>query len=470
MQKIPSLDYMGEALANIASVSLHWSSDCNMACKYCYIEKEKKCMASYNRDIRQALEDGTFVENVKRVTAPIKHQIENISLWGAEPTINSQYWTRTFTALFDYFPNAHEVMFSTNALLGDRIYDDFFIPMMVYATQNKRKISFNLQMSLDGPPEFNDDSRHPGATASTLKTMKEIISRCPADMEYFTLTINTKATLDVSYMRIMNERGIEAFNWYYKFFNDLQLECDELGKGKKNLSLQIAGCPTLVDPGYYTKDDGITFAQWLNLLPKVDTTKLKAYAGRPLFGQLLTGPETFMQAEAGNAIVNQENSYSCSASKNNITIDHEGNVYTCNRLCRNAALNDDMKTKHAMQSGCNMNTSDKVWMKRTYGAMSFHADIMSRKYFFDQMAVTMAQAGQIDNKYAWSEDDRLMMFMMVCGLYCHIGVEEDYTSNPSIVPCSYLRLLGNGAQDAMLRYYKILVSRKEYRPWLSTAM
>jgi len=42
MKQIPSLDYLGEALANIASVSLHWSSDCNMACKYCYIEKEKK--------------------------------------------------------------------------------------------------------------------------------------------------------------------------------------------------------------------------------------------------------------------------------------------------------------------------------------------------------------------------------------------------------------------------------------------
>lgn len=63
-----------------------------------------------------------------------------------------------------------------------------------------------------------------------------------------------------------------------------------------------------------------------------------------------------------------------------------------------------------------------------------------------------------------------MMFMMVCGLYCHIGVEEDYTSNPSIVPCSYLRLLGNGAQDAMLHYYRVLVSRKEIIPWPNTVI
>lgn len=470
MRQIPSIDYLGEALASIASVSLHWSSDCNMACKYCYIEKEKSCMASYNREIRKALEDGTFVENVKRVTASIVNNIENISLWGAEPTINSQYWARTFTALFDYYPNAKEVMFSTNALLGDRIYEDFFLPMVVYAHKNKRHIDFNLQMSLDGPPEFNDDSRHPGATASTIKTIKEILTRCPSDMEYFTLTINTKPTLDVSYMKIMNERGIDSFNWYYKFFDDLQVECDKLIENKKNINLALAGCPTLVDPGYYTKQDGEVFAKWLSFLPKVNTQELKTYKSRPLFVQLFNGPESFLKAEGDNPLSCQENAYSCSASKNNITIDHEGNIYTCNRLCRNAALDEEHRTKHAMQSGSNINTSDKVWMKRTWGSTAFHEDLMSRKYFFDQMAVTMACAGQIDEKYAYNEDERLMMFMMVCGLYCHIGVEEDYTSNPSIVPCSYLRLLGNGAQDAMLHYYRILVSRKEIIPWPNTVM
>jgi DNA repair photolyase len=46
------LDFLEESLKEIAGISIHFSSDCNMACKYCYIEKDKKCMASYNRDIR----------------------------------------------------------------------------------------------------------------------------------------------------------------------------------------------------------------------------------------------------------------------------------------------------------------------------------------------------------------------------------------------------------------------------------
>lgn len=45
------MDCLRESLKDIASISLHWSSDCNMACKYCYIEKEKECMANLNREI-----------------------------------------------------------------------------------------------------------------------------------------------------------------------------------------------------------------------------------------------------------------------------------------------------------------------------------------------------------------------------------------------------------------------------------
>jgi hypothetical protein len=43
---------------------------------------------------------------------------------------------------------------------------------------------------------------------------------------------------------------------------------------------------------------------------------------------------------------------------------------------------------------------------------------------------------------------------MICGIYCHIGAEEDYTGNPFVPPASYFRLLGNGAQLALENYYR----------------
>lgn len=459
-------NYLEASLDSIASISLHWSSDCNMACKYCYIEKDKKCMAAYNREIRAALEDGSFARLVKEVTIPCRDRIESLSLWGAEPTINSKYFKTFIWDLFDYYPKCKSLMFSTNALLGaELIYEDFFLPLLEYANDRKRHITFELQLSLDGPPEFNDDSRHAGASENTLKTCEMLLEKAPERSNYLSLKIFSKATLDMSYMRIMNERGLECFNWYYQFFNDIQEHYLELIHDRNYIDVRMHGVPTLVDPGYHTQEDGKTLAKWIHYLNFVDRTRLPMYKGQPLFTQPIAGLETYVQQCYGNSIAHEFNSFSCSASKNNITIDHKGNLYTCNRLCRNAALSEEIQKKHSMRSNTSLNTTDKVWMKKTWGSQSFHNDLMSRKFMFDQLAITMAQCGQINKKYAVDEQARLLLFYCLTGITCHIGVEEDYTQNPSILPTSYFRLLGNGAIDEMLLYWKTLIARKEIPAW-----
>lgn len=456
-------NYLQDSLDSICSISLHWSSDCNMACKYCYIDKDKKAMAGLNRQIRQALEDGSFAQNVKTVMASRRDFIENISLWGAEPTINSKFFKDFIYDMLDYFPNINSVMFSTNALLGaELIYQDFFLPLYNYAETHERKLKFDLQLSLDGPPEFNDESRHEGATKNTLETCYLLLEKSPPSARYFSLNIFSKATLDISYMRIMNARGIDSFNWYYQYFNNVQLTAMEK-KGKKDyITLGMNALPTMVDPGYHTVEDGKSLAEWVNHLQYIDRTKLPAYQGMPLFIQPVQGLSVYFDQEY-NPIAHEFNIFSCSASKNNITIDHEGNLYTCNRLCRNSALSDEYKYKHAMRSGTNMKTSDKKWLHKTWGSQSFHNDIMSRRYIFDQLAITMAIAGQIDKKYLYDDQARLLLFYCMTGSTCHIGAEEDYTQNPSLLPTSYFKLLGNGAIEALINYVKVELARKEIR-------
>lgn len=133
------MDYLTTSLENIASISFHWSSDCNMACKYCYIDKDKKHMAAFNREIRESLENGSFAENTKKVfhDEQVRQRIENLSLWGAEPTINGKYFKTFIYDMLDYFPNVNEIMFSSNALLGAKcIYEQFFEPLFDYAENN----------------------------------------------------------------------------------------------------------------------------------------------------------------------------------------------------------------------------------------------------------------------------------------------------------------------------------------------
>ena len=458
------MDFLEKSMYEIAGISIHFSSDCNMACKYCYIEKDKKCMATYNRGIREALADGSFAAVIKEKFKCIQMQIEDLSLWGAEPTINSKLFKNFIYELLDFFPNVHSLMFSSNALLGaEVIYEDFLVPLKEYSEKNQRQFTFKLQLSLDGPPEFNDDSRHPGATAQTLNTLYTVIEKMPEEHPYFALEISTKTTLDVSYMRILNDGGLEKMQWYYDFFDEVTYNAYEKGGWKKTVHFCVGGPPTLVDPGYHTVEDGKTLAQWIRNLQYVDQSNWKMRHGL-LFSQTLAGIQQILESE--NPLADSINCYSCSASKNNLSIDHEGNLYTCNRLCRNIAMPEEHQTKHSMQSNTTVgNVPDKKWVRRTWGSFAFHDNIVSRWHFAQAQMITLAECGQIDAKYKYDEDAQKMVFFAIIGLTCHIGAEEDYTQNPFLMPYSYYRYLGNGALDEMINYYKLEVLRGNTNPW-----
>lgn len=451
------MNYEKKALEHCVSIALHWSSDCNMACQYCYIDKDKHAMASHNRKIREALADGTFVKNIKEKFDHVKDNIENLSLWGAEPTINGIYFKDTIYECLDFFPNVNSLMFSTNALLGANIiYEQFYLPLLEYAESRQRSLTFELQLSLDGPPEFNDKSRHEGATANTLNTLYALLEKTPRDCKYFKFSVSSKSTLDISYMREMVEGGIEKFQWYYDFMNEIHGRACDIVKDNPTIdTCHVFGIPTLVDPGYYTVEDGKIFAKWLSMLKEVDRSKWHPRCQHiPLFFQCLN---TILEAgDIKNPIVDGYNCLSCSSGKYNYSIDFDGTIYTCNRLCRNAALNNNLKYKGAMLSNSSIDhPNEKKWLKRNYANQIFHDDIVSRKNFMDALVFMMAKAGQIKEEYIYNEDMRLVLFYMMCGIYCHIGAEEDYTSNPFIPPASYLRLLGNGAQQELEKYLKI---------------
>jgi hypothetical protein len=62
---------------------------------------------------------------------------------GAEPTLNAPYFADFTIGLLDYFPNIHEIMFSTNAKVGGKIIYDYFVnPIREYCEKNDRRLAF----------------------------------------------------------------------------------------------------------------------------------------------------------------------------------------------------------------------------------------------------------------------------------------------------------------------------------------
>lgn len=461
--------FLETSLKPIYGVSIHWSSDCNMACKYCYIDKDKPAMASLNRDIRQSLEDGSFINNIKLKLDSIKNQVDSLALWGAEPTINGKYFAQFIDELLDFFPNAKSLMFSTNALLGAEVlYNQFLEPLMKKVEQIQRPFRFDLQLSLDGPEAINDASRHIGATKNTLNTLYYLIEMMPQTHDYLTLELSTKPTLDISFMKEMVDGGLEKFYEYFSFGEEVQKKAYTLIGDKTCVRARVSVTPTLVDPGFYTKEDGKIFASWLKMLMHVNQNNWTHRQG-PLFFQPLGGIENILFSP--NILAEGYNSLSCSAGKNNITIDYKGTIYTCNRLCRNDALTDEHKYKIPMISNSTIDDpTDQKWLKRTWATQAFHRNFLSRFQFANLIIIPMAAAGQIDNKYFRDENARLLLFAATISLYCHVGAEEDYTSNIFIPPTSYFRLLGNGALEELMRYHKYEENRGVENVWPSNVL
>lgn len=368
--------------------------------------------------------------------------------------------------LLDYFPNVKNFMFSTNALMGGEwIYDKFFLPLYNYCEQNKRKLNWDLQLSLDGPPEFNDDSRHEGATEQTISTARILCEKAPQVSEYLTLDMHTKVTLDVSYMRIMNQRGIGCFNWYFQFFDKLQREAEEWAKDKDYIRIGLNTTVTTVDPGIHTIDDGKTFAEWISHLIDVDRTKLPTFEDQPLYFQIFNAVKAYLRPGTVCNPLAHVQQFACSAGRSDITIDHKGNIFGCNRLARNMAMSVERQKVHSMRANTNLFTSDKKWLMKTWGNRAYHEDLKARRRIFDGLVLTMAKAGQILPKYFYDSDARTLLFYSCCSVWCHIGNEEDLTQNSFLIPTSILKLLGNGAVDELLKYCRISKQRGDFDPW-----
>ena len=88
------------------NLDIYFSDACNSNCQYCIMKDLK-----HNNDaIRQALEDGTFVTNVRHALRP---ETISIGFWGREPSINGEYFSNFIFNLLDYSPYIRYIIIST---------------------------------------------------------------------------------------------------------------------------------------------------------------------------------------------------------------------------------------------------------------------------------------------------------------------------------------------------------------------
>lgn len=428
------------------NIDFHFSSDCNMACEYCFIKKDKKEMAIYNKKTREKILNNELKQNIlKNLTQEELIHFNSIGLWGAEPTINADLFETFLNQMLEIFPNIQQIMFSTNSFLGYNYVSKFiFAVNKIGQKYNKKNFKLTIQFSLDGPAWLNEQSRKIGATQRTIDTIDEILEKINSENFKYSLMITSKITLSILHMKEMVENSA-LMKEYFDFFNDFKEK-----ENKNNyIETYFQFRPTLVIPGYYTKEDGITFAKWLakiikfNKIYKMDTIQTIDRI-RPL-------------KEYDNELIMTE-SFGCGAGKGSVMVNADGDLFVCHQLARFACYEDERKDNILINQYSTLNGTSKALMK--YNSKAVHAFEPNYYENFKSMAKLMAKIGLIEPIYEYDLQAIQLLFLMSSAFFCFISYSEE-TKDPFFVSPSALSLFGNGAAELLYYYSQTKVNENE---------
>lgn len=422
------------------NIDFLFSTDCNMACQYCYIKKDKKEMVSYNQKTREKILNGELKQNIlNNLKKEHLLEVEGMGLWGAEPTINAEYFYSFLDQMFEIFPNLNHLMFSTNSFLGYE-YVKLFIKAVDNLSKKYNKPNFNLhiQFSLDGPPWINEQSRKVGATQKTIDTMYQI---CDNFIDDFNgrLEINIKPTLAFEYMKKMLENHQLLID-YFDFFKKIEDTITEKSKGKKRLKAHPRGFPTLVLPGEYTSEDGKDYARWIKLL--WDTELEDRFSHNQPFRII-----NFMNRLIDEWILDER--ITCGSGASSMVLNADGNIISCHQLGKYSSYPVEKCQIPIIQAHTTL-TGESI-NKVEYVANLLHSYDRNLFSYFEIMVIALAEAGQIEPIYKTNQEARKFLYLFVTCAFCYASQGEE-TQESFIFSPSLIRLFGNGAAEILFLY------------------
>lgn len=426
---------------NIRNLDIYFSADCNLSCKYCYIHKNKTILQDYNARLRESLENKTFINSIKKKTVNNKSNITSIGLWGAEPTLNSSYSKSFLFDVFDWFENLNRLFFSTNCIVGFFGIKSIIDIIEEYNEINNKKIHLEIQFSIDGPEWITDETRGFGTTKAVLKAIDDTILYCANHIKHTTISTKVKPTLDSETISKIKEDKNKIIEWYC-LFDNLQEKYKQYNS--ERLKNNLLGYPTVVNPDYYTIQNGKDFSTFIDTIMNIDDSYFKNYS-HPLILQTIS---CYREGRMGEYLDNIIGLGACSAGSHSLSIDMDGNIHSCHRFftyvpCPQEGL-------EVIDSYFNAK-EDKDLAKMDLLNYNYHSNLYSRYEFFAVVARTLAQYGQIDRAYLENEDELFHLFLSVQSVMCHFGQAEE-TKDVFIAQTGYIKLLGNGAHHKLMKY------------------
>lgn len=300
-------------LPKIYNIDITLTHNCSFKCDYCFARSEKTANFENNKQIFD------FIDNVRR-SAFFKNNFRllNIGLWGGEPLLNVKL-CESLLKYYRFFDEVKFFIYSNGYNIPESIYKELL--------SAKRKRLFIhpkicIQISYDGIP-IHDIYRRTNNGKITSDIIKEQIKRLDADHIPFVI----KSTVTP-----------ETFKYMAMAYKDIK----QLSSTLSGLNFQPMNYFPTID--YYTSEHKGQYKDDLQKsLIQIAKSELKS--------------SSWKQKQYFFAWFN-ENRALCSAGKDLIAIDIDGNIYTCH-----GCMYDSYKKEHYFGNITETNIIDKLQSK-----------------------------------------------------------------------------------------------------------
>ena len=244
----------------IYELTLISSTECNLQCEYCELNKSKNSQSKLiQTNTIQAFKDGSFLNNIKQIYKKLNanpKETQRLSLWGQEPTLTLDAWYSRAQEWFEFLPNLSSLYLSTNGIA----FIDKLLNMVKILDKIITKDDFNISIQFSYDGELSTNNMRKTNDNIIIKNIKFFIEQLNnLTLSNVKININLNAVLSLYLINQLNSN--ESIVNYY---NEISKVGQEIKSIILNPNVQFLGIGNKFQfPVDATSEDGQNVALFI---------------------------------------------------------------------------------------------------------------------------------------------------------------------------------------------------------------
>lgn len=431
------------------ALSIITSLGCSLKCDYCYLAKDEEKLQNLQLQQAniQALKDGTFLKNIKKVLIDseiFSESITSIAFWGMEPTLTLKYITQNIDKWFELFPNWNMCFFSTN---GQQNYPDIINFAKAAGQYSATPFRIDMQVSYDGE-KFTNLHRHTKKDNYLHELQKYVNDQIKEEDNYnFYLDIFPHGVLTHDVIKYLLNLSLDELVEYFELEkqNSFQNQFNKYFRFRSNTSYSIE------NPCIHSSEDGKEITKLINrmLNSNYDILKLQGleFIGTCGMGFIKYPPNLTLP-------INELMTY-CGNFTERFHIRYDGVIVQCAAFPFKDKINNLPLIKYNFFYDINKNIPKNIY-DNYWQTLNYESNIFQYNNIKNNIKI-LAKYGEIDPIYLTLDEQilnqhiRYIMFHNSClhGFY-------SLTNTATLNPISHIKFYCNGLAFLLDQYlYKL---------------